>query len=351
LLPVPVGTTVVDHDGRLLADLAAIGDRVTVARGGRGGRGNASFKTGKRRAPGFAELGEPGEHQWLKLEIRLIADVAVIGLPNAGKSTFVSAVSEAHPKIADYPFTTLEPALGVVEMGDDRFTICDIPGLIEGAHTGKGLGTKFLKHAQRAFVFLHLIDLASDRDPLEDYRVINEELKLFGHDIASRPQVVALNKIDIRDDRFVNVVVKIFRSEGIDVFPISAAEKKGLDSVLEQLWDLVQKARAEEGAPGFELFHTPQDRITVSREDAAWRVEGAQPLRWVAMTDLSNPEAVAHLQGRLERAGVEKELAGAGARPGDEVRIGGSVFEWWPTGTHPDDDPNENVPPVSGRGK
>jgi GTP-binding protein len=318
-------------DGTLLADLALPGARVVPARGGRGGRGNAAFLSEQRRAPGFAELGEPGEEQWLRLELRLIADVAVIGYPNAGKSTLVGAVSAATPKVADYPFTTLEPTLGVVVRGEDRFTMCDIPGLIEGAHEGRGLGLKFLRHAKRALVFVHLLDLTSPRDPLHDYRSVRDELLKFDPALVGRPEVVALNKIDAVEAGAAEAVASAFRSERIEPLLISAEQRIGVDELLDRVHEQVAAAREQGGeGEGFELFRTEPSRVEVVREEGAWRVSGRAVERWVMMTDLANPQAVAHLQSRLERVGLERMLADSGAREGDEVRIGSAVFEWWP---------------------
>lgn len=337
-IPVPIGTVVTDEQGSVLADLAAEGQRFVAARGGRGGKGNAAFLSEKRRAPTFAELGEPGEEKYLRLELRLIADVAVIGFPNAGKSTLVSKVSAARPKVADYPFTTLDPSIGVVEANGRRFKICDIPGLIEGAHEGKGLGLKFLRHADRALVFLHLIDLMSDRDPFDDYRVVRSELGRFREKLLDRKEIVALNKSDLVDESKVQEAVSKFQLEGLEAHAISAQKGTGLHPLIAILAAEVEAAREEiQGAEGFELFRTvPEERISVSREDSAWRVKGAKVERWVAMTDMNNSEAVAYLQGRLERAGVEGALGEAGANKGDEVRIGEVSFEWWPAGTAPE---------------
>jgi GTP-binding protein len=331
---VPVGT-LIKADDQLLADLASPGDRVVVARGGRGGRGNASFASGTRRAPSFSELGEPGEERWVELELRSMADVAVIGYPNSGKSTLVACLSGAKPKIADYPFTTLEPHLGVVEFGDERFTICDIPGLIEGAHEGRGLGLKFLRHADRALVLVHLIDLAAGRDPLDDYRKVRRELVAFKPELGSRAELVVLNKMDLVDPGVVDDEVARMRIEAGGAMAISAQEGTGLPGLTRKLFELVQTAREREEPKGFELFKTESPRVQVTREAHAWRVRGAAVQRWVAMTDLTNPEGVAHLQTRLEKAGVERELARAGVSPGDEVRIGRAIFEWWPSGVQP----------------
>jgi GTP-binding protein len=338
VVPVPVGTVVRDENGGVLADLASEGDTVVVAQGGRGGRGNASFVSSIRRAPSFAERGEPGQEVSLRLELRLSADVAVIGLPNAGKSTLVGALSAAHPKVADYPFTTLEPTLGVVERGDIRFTICDIPGLIEGAHSGKGLGLKFLRHGQRSAIFLHLIDLSSDTDLWDDYLTVRKELEAYQRELIDRPVVVALNKVDLVTPTEAEKAAARFAEAGVKAFPISAALGLGLEPLIEKLAAVLAEERIRvRAAQGFELFRTAEQPLTVRREGTAWRVEGDAVRRWVAMTDLSNPEAVAYLQGKLERAGVEDELAKAGAAPGDEVRIGASEFNWWPKGTLPGD--------------
>lgn len=337
-LSVPVGTLVKDEQGRILADLARPGDKVVVARGGRGGRGNSALVSPRRRAPGFAELGEPGEEVWVRLELRLIADVAIVGLPNAGKSTLVGSLSRARPKVADYPFTTLEPSLGVVDAGDMTFTICDVPGLIAGAHEGKGLGLKFLRHATRSAAFVHMIDLSAETDPLGAYEVVSSELAKFREDLAKRPTVVALNKVDLVSAEAAREVKEGFAAEGIDAVLISAAEGIGLDVLTERLADIVATRREQKDEPrGFKLFSRTPQPIKVEAEDGTWRVTGGNVERWVAMTDLSNAEAVAYLQNRMERAGVERALEAAGARHGDEVRIGESVFSWWPTGTMPED--------------
>ena len=337
VLQVPAGTLVKDEAGRILADLAAPGDRVVVAKGGRGGRGNAAFVSSVRRAPGFGELGEPGGERWLRLELSLIADVAVIGLPNAGKSTLVGALSAATPKVADYPFTTLEPTLGVVYHHDVVFTICDVPGLIEGAHEGKGLGLKFLKHATRSGIFVHMIDMAAGIDPLEAFATVAEELRKYREDLPERPVLIALNKIDLVDPVRVEEVSGTFRDRGLDVVAISAAHDRGLDLLTERLAALVEQWREKRDQPlGFELFATEPNPVTVTREGELWRVSGGAVERWVAMTDLSNPEAVSYLQVRLERAGVEDLLTRAGAEHGDDVRIGKSVFSWWPKNSAPE---------------
>lgn len=337
-LAVPVGTIVKNEEGEVYADLALHADSFVVAKGGRGGRGNAAFVASNRRVPGFGELGEPGEERWIQLELGLIADVAVIGFPNAGKSTLVGAVSGAKPKIAAYPFTTIEPSLGVVEYRDERFKICDIPGLIEGAHEGRGLGIKFLKHAARAPVFVHLLDPVSGRDLIEDHRIVRTELASFQEDLALRPEVIVVNKSDELSDAERADVDKLLASHGLEAMWISAMAPEGLDELIARLWQEVAEARESiRLSAGFELFRTRESPIEISKEDHAWRVSGDRVERWVAMTDMSNPEAVSYLQNRLERGGIEKALASAGAEHGDEVRIGSVAFEWWPGGS----DPNE----------
>jgi GTP-binding protein len=311
-------------EGVLLADLAGPGDEVVAARGGRGGRGNAHFTSSTRRTPGFSEKGEPGEERKLRLELRLLADVGLVGFPNAGKSTLIARISAAKPKIADYPFTTLVPNLGVVKYGEDSFVVADIPGLVPGASEGKGLGHRFLRHVSRAAVLVFLIDLAAvDRDPLTDFEVLKEELAAFDPELASRPSLVVATKIDAVPDAVVPD----------DALPISAVSGEGIDTLLRVLAELVVTSRA--GAPRRQGYvrHVVRDEPTaISKEDKAWRVRGQRVERMVATTDIDNEEALTRLQRRLIAMGVEKELADAGAKPGDEVRIGEIAFEFEPEG-------------------
>lgn len=329
---VPVGTVVYDDDGVLIADLAAEDHELIAARGGRGGRGNARFATPTRRAPGFAEKGEPGERARFRLELRLLADVGLVGFPNAGKSTLIARISAARPKIADYPFTTLTPNLGVVKADDVSFVVADIPGLVPGASAGKGLGHQFLRHVRRAALLVFVVDLAaSDRDPLDDVDVLRTELQAFDPDLAGRPALVALNKIDAARGR-----VDAARARHPDAIPISAVTGEGIDGLVRALVEGVQTARAEGPRPVGYVRHVVRDEpITVEREDGAWRVRGKRPERAVATTDLDNDEAVGRLQRVLLAMGVERALERAGAARGDEVRIGGASFDFEPEGTEP----------------
>jgi GTPase len=326
---VPPGTVVHTPDGLLMADLAAPGDEFIAASGGRGGLGNAHFATATRRSPGFADKGEPGEERWLSLELRLLADVGLIGWPNAGKSTLITAVSSARPKIADYPFTTLTPNLGVVEGADQAFVIADIPGLIPGAHEGKGLGHRFLRHVRRAAVLVFVIDLAAeDRDPFEDVAILQEELARFDEELADRPALIVANKVDLAPERAAVLAQRL-----PDAIPISALTGEGVPELLETLASEVERVRSElPPAVGFVRHVIREDPIRIEREGDAWRVWGRRAERAVATTDMDNEEAVIRLQRHLITIGVERMLAGAGARRGDEVRIGAIAFDFQPGG-------------------
>ena len=313
IVDVPEGTSVRSPDGELLADLVRHGDRWLAARGGRGGRGNSRFLSNARRAPSFAEQGEYGEERWLKLELKLLADAALVGFPNAGKSTLISVVSAAKPKIADYPFTTLEPHLGVVRFRDHEFVLADIPGLIEGAAEGRGLGHQFLRHVERARVLVLLLDLApiNFRSPREQEAVLLAELGRYQPALIERPHLVVGSKADVATEEF-------------DGLRISAVTREGLDEMLGRLGSLVDDARAAEGEPEPYVILRPEEQgFAVLREGAhTWRVRGRPAERAVALADLTNPEAIAYVQHRLRRMGVERALARAGASDGDVVRIG-----------------------------
>lgn len=359
VLPVPIGTMVKTSSGQVLADLTEPGEEYVVVKGGRGGLGNKALASPRRKAPGFALLGEPGESRDIVLELKTLADVALIGFPSAGKSSLVSVLSAARPKIADYPFTTLVPNLGVVTAGDMRFTVADVPGLIPGAHEGKGLGLEFLRHVERCSVLVHVIDCATlepGRDPLTDLDVIENELAQYvgddalgGRPLSARTRVVVLNKADVPEAReLAELVLPDLQARGLEVFVVSAVARSGLRELSFALARLVTQARAEaldraeEQArrrvvirpaavddTGFEV------RREATSDGEVYRVLGERPARWIRQTDFSNDEAVGYLADRLARSGVEEALVKAGARAGDTVLIGPEdnavVFDWEPS--------------------
>ena len=339
-LPVPNGTVVYDEQGNQLADLVGEGTRYVVARGGRGGLGNASLANSKRKAPGFALLGEPGEKKDVILELKSVADAALVGFPSAGKSSLIAALSAARPKIADYPFTTLVPNLGVVEAGGTTFTVADVPGLIPGASQGKGLGLEFLRHVERCSVLVHVIDCATEepgRDPLTDLDVIEAELEQYKTSLSDRPRLVVLNKVDVPAAReLADLVTPDLEARGLRVFALSAATREGLRELSFALAEVVAAHRAAqpiEEATRIVLRPTAVDDLgfTVHQQGEGFVVRGSKPERWVVQTDFSNDEAVGYLADRLARLGVEKALAAAGATPGCEVTIGDVTFDWEPT--------------------
>jgi len=317
--PVPVGTVVKDTAGTILVDLDTDGQRYLAARGGEHGRGNARFLANNRRAPAFAEQGEVGEERWLDLELKLMADVALVGFPNAGKSTFISAVSASRPKIANYPFTTLEPNLGVVRMNDREMVIADIPGLIEGASEGKGLGHSFLRHIERARVLLVLIDLDSTemRDPQYQEEALLHELGSYQPDLLERPRIVVGTKADSPSLEWSGT-------------RISAATGDGVRPLLGDLMDLVEAARKEVPRGETFIMHRPEpEGFKIERQDdASWLVIGRAAERAVALSDLTELTALAFAQARLKHLGVDRALVRAGVAPGDLVRIGGFAFEY-----------------------
>jgi GTP-binding protein len=358
VLPVPEGTVVADRDGTVLADLIGAGTRFVAARGGQGGLGNAALASPKRKAPGFALLGEPGQERSLVLELKSVADVALVGYPSAGKSSLIAAMSAARPKIADYPFTTLVPNLGVVEAGEHRFTVADVPGLIPGASSGKGLGLDFLRHIERCHVIVHVLDAAaleSDRDPVSDLETIESELAAYAGrldeetedrtPLMERPTVVVLNKTDLPDGAdMADLVRERLAERGVPVFEVSAVSRRGLRELGFALAELVEQARAQlpepEAAP---IVLTPRavdakefEVVTEQYDgETAYRVVGDKPERWVRQTDFANDEAVGYLADRLARLGVEERLYRAGAVAGSTVLIGPGqdavVFDWEPT--------------------
>ena len=344
ILPVPNGTVVFDDKGNQLADLIGVGTTFLAAQGGHGGLGNLALSSSKRRAPGFALLGEPGEERTLYLELKSVADIALVGYPSAGKSSLIAAISAARPKIADYPFTTLVPNLGVVQAGDTRFTVADVPGLIPGASQGKGLGLEFLRHVERCVALVHVLDcgtLETDRNPITDLEIIESELAQYGG-LEDRVRIIALNKIDLPDGQaMADMVAQTLRDKGYDVYPVSAASRAGLTELLYAMARLVQKARAEaatEERTRIILRPTAVDDsgFTVrANADGSFSVRGQKVVRWVRQTNFKNAEAIGYLADRLAQLGVEKELFKQGAVAGSEVRIGSGdnevVFEWEPT--------------------
>ncbi len=338
ILRVPLGTVVKDAEsGEIVADLSEPGQKVIVAKGGRGGRGNARFFSGKRKSPEIAEKGELGEEHWLQMELKLLADVGLVGMPNAGKSTIISKISAATPKIADYPFTTLIPHLGMVQLGPgEGFVVADVPGLIEGAHAGAGLGHRFLRHVERTRVLVHVIDMSgfSQRDPWEDFVAINEELRLYRQDLLERPMVIAANKMDVPEAIEHLAAFEKKLGGAYPVFPISAANGEGLDPLVRKLYQLVQDAPIPQGiAPTEEVrvVREVKDEVpfTIRRDmDGAWLVEGYRVEKAVAMADWSNMASIKWLQRTLDAIGVEDGLRQAGAKDGETVRIGGKEFDF-----------------------
>ena len=347
-LSVPDGTVVSTPDGELLADLVGAGTRYVAAAGGRGGLGNAALSSSRRRAPGFALLGLDGETVDVVLELKTVADVGLVGFPSAGKSSLVAAMSAARPKIADYPFTTLVPNLGVVRAGEVVFTAADVPGLIPGASTGKGLGLDFLRHVERCAALVHVLDCATlepGRDPISDLDTISAELAAYdaatGSDLAERPALVALNKLDVPEGRELAAMVRpMLEERGYAVHEISAATHEGMRDLTYAMAALVRQARDDRGTPEDSRIVLRPPAVddagfSVVREPDVFRVLGGKPERWVRQTDFANDEAVGYLADRLARLGVEAALVAAGAEAGDGVAIGPGadavVFDWEPT--------------------
>ncbi|GAB3036949.1 GTPase Obg [Nocardioides flavus (ex Wang et al. 2016)] len=344
VLTVPDGTLVKDDDGHVLADLVGHGTTMVIAQGGRGGLGNAALASSKRKAPGFALLGEPGDELVVRLELKVVADIGLVGFPSAGKSSLIAAISRARPKIADYPFTTLIPNLGVVTAGETTFVVADVPGLIEGAADGRGLGHDFLRHIERCAALVHVIDTASiepGRNPVDDLDVIERELARYGG-LEDRPRLVALNKVDVPDGKEIaDMVVEELRDRGLRVFEVSAASGAGLRELTFAMAEIVVASRevAPTAAPERIVLRPKAvdggDDFEVLATDDGWRVRGTKPERWVRQTDFSNEEAVGFLADRLNRLGVEVKLAQMGAQEGDAVIIGPEnnsvVFDFKPS--------------------
>ncbi|WP_421629423.1 GTPase ObgE [Corynebacterium pseudogenitalium] len=375
ILEVPVGTVVRSEDGEILADLTVPGTRFLAAEGGFGGLGNAALATAKRKAPGFALKGEPGEAHDLILELKSMADVGLVGFPSAGKSSLISVLSAAKPKIADYPFTTLAPNLGVVNVGDDTYTIADVPGLIPGASQGKGLGLDFLRHIERTAVLAHIVDVATmepGRDPISDIEALEHELDSYADqldldsglgDLRERPRIVVLNKMDVPEARELAEFLEddIKEKFGWDVYMISTATREGLDPLKWALWNIVERARkrrvkAEKATPTEVLRpkavaprrrgHAQEGGIEVVPDPmwpGGWLVTGEKAERWIRQTDFENDEAVGYLSDRLNKAGVEDQLRKIGAKEGDTVTIGEISFDWEPS--------RAGDPTMAGRGQ
>ncbi|HEX4223922.1 MAG TPA: GTPase ObgE [Pseudonocardiaceae bacterium] len=347
ILKVPDGTVVLDERGEVLADLVGAGTTLVAAAGGRGGLGNAALASKARRAPGFALLGEPGEARDLVLELKSVADVGLVGFPSAGKSSLIAVLSAARPKIADYPFTTLVPNLGVVTAGESVFTVADVPGLIPGASQGKGLGLDFLRHIERCAVLVHVVDCATEepgRDPVSDVDALERELAQYtpslGGELADRPRMVLLNKTDLPDGKELAEMVRTeFEARGLPVFEVSAASRAGLREMTFALAKVVEDHRAAQpiieptrivlrptavNDSGFTVEPDPE-------QDGAFIIRGERPERWVRQTNFDNDEAVGYLGDRLARLGVEEKLAKMGAVPGADVTLGGVTFEWEPS--------------------
>lgn len=353
-LPVPLGTVVKDAAGEVLVDLVEPGTRFVVAKGGLGGLGNAALASPKRKAPGFALLGTPGWEGDVALELKTVADVALVGFPSAGKSSLIAAISAARPKIADYPFTTLHPNLGVVQAGDVRYTVADVPGLIEGASEGRGLGLEFLRHVERCTALVHVLDCATlepGRDPISDLDLILAELANYPVPagqvpLVDRPQLVALNKIDVPEAKdLADLVRPDLEARGFRVFEISTVSREGLRPLTFALGDIITQSRAVAAAePVVERIvirpKGSEAEFTVRVEGGSYgtyyRILGEKPQRWVQQTDFQNEEAVGYLADRLDRLGIEKELYRLGASPGATVVIGegdGVIFDWQPSMT------------------
>ncbi|MDS1029417.1 GTPase ObgE [Bacillota bacterium LX-D] len=343
IIKVPVGTVVKNADtGEPIADLFAEGQKVVIAKGGRGGRGNARFLSNKNKAPRFAENGEPGEEIWVVLELKLLADVGLVGFPNAGKSTLISRISAAKPKVADYPFTTLTPNLGVVKYDEESFVVADIPGLIEGAHQGAGLGHNFLRHIERTRVIVHVVDMSTSiqsseqeqsADPYYNFLAINKELELYNADLAKRPQIIAANKVDLPEAQAAlqNFIAKV---QGYEVFPISAVTGAGVEKLLGRIAQLLQ----EIGKPDYEresqeekvrvVKVEPQDRFKIDYVDGIYLLSGKELEKHFVMTNFENEESLRRFQNIMKKMGVDDALRERGAKVGDTVRIKDLEFEF-----------------------
>jgi GTP-binding protein len=337
VIKVPVGTVVKDEKGLIIADLYEDGMEMIVANGGRGGRGNKSFASSTLRAPTFAEKGETVEGKWINLELRLIADIGIVGFPNVGKSTLLSKLTSAKPKIANYPFTTLYPKLGVRGEEDFSYIIAEIPGLVEGAHKGAGLGIRFLKHLLRTKIIIHVLEISisSNRDPIEDYKKLKNEMKLFDEQLIEMPQIIALNKVDLlKDDEEIKRVEKFFKEKyKKDVHIISALMSEGLENLSIDIKDQLKKIEErKKKKPEIikKYIFKEKKRIEIKKEGSAFRVMGNEVERIVKMTDFDNPQAVSYLQKRFDKLKLDEKLLKYGARGGDTILICDMSFEFVP---------------------
>ncbi|MFQ8642654.1 MAG: GTPase ObgE [Oscillospiraceae bacterium] len=336
VIKVPLGTVITDvNTGLIIADLTKADEEIIVATGGRGGRGNIAFATRTNPAPDFAENGEPGEYRKIKLELKLMADVGLVGMPSVGKSTIISKVSASEPKIADYPFTTLKPNLGVVKVQDGRsFVLADLPGLIEGASLGHGLGDQFLKHVERTRVIAHIVDMGgyTGRDPYEDFTIINNELRSFNEKIMDKPQIVVANKMDMPDAH--DNLIKFKEKVNVPVYEISAVTGQGLQEVLTKLADMldgIEKTNLyeEEKFESHVIYKFKQEKpFTITKEDDAWVIKGKEVEKLVVMSRFDTNEAVLRFSNKLRKLGIDDELRELGAQDGDTVRILDFEFEF-----------------------
>jgi len=333
IIKVPVGTVVTDSDtGEMIVDLTTNGMKFVICKGGKGGFGNQHYTSSVRQAPNFAQKGAPGEHKFVKLELKLLADVGLVGLPNAGKSTLISRISAAKPKIADYPFTTIVPNLGVVSVEGDSFVVADMPGLIEGASMGAGLGHQFLRHVERNRVLVHVVDgyPVDESDPLSNYHLIENELKAYNEEIWARPRIIALNKIDVIPNEAFNDLRQRFEALEVPLFPISAVTGQGLENLKHAMYEALQTTEPVEEIPVLLPAMRAQGGgdWDIERTNEGFAVVGDRIVRMVAMTDLENDEAVRYLHRRLQRIGVIERLREMGAEEGDEVEVGNAVFSF-----------------------
>lgn len=330
IVHIPLGTLIREGD-LLIGDITREGQELVVARGGKGGLGNVHFATANRRAPRLAQRGEPGEGRWVDLDLKTVGHVGFIGLPNAGKSSLLAASTAAHPEIAPYPFTTLTPNLGVATVAEVAFVLVDVPGLIEGAHTGAGLGHRFLRHIQRAGVLVYVVDVSLE-SAWGDYHAVREELRLFDETLVARIQLVALNKIDVEGARRRGLALQSrLRSEGFESHTVSALTGEGMEALLTAIEGAVQRSGVlREPAPALRTYRLQPEEasLAVVREGGSFRVRGRQAERTVAMADMETDEGLAELQRRLERLGVFRALEGAGVQMGDTVRVGDFELEW-----------------------